>query len=664
MIAHGDELGRTQQGNNNVYCQDNELAWVDWDLDEDRRAAGLHPRPGPACARTTRSSAGAGSSRAAPTTAARRPAATSRGSSPRHGTWQMTLVQTARRRPHGLPQRSGHPDARPRGDASSTTTSSSVFNAHHEEITFTLPGASTARTGSRRRHRRRRLDGHAREAGATERVRPPRGPRRAGSPGRPSSQPSGAATSRSRAAEVTVHRPDPDPPASRRRPTGSRSTRGSGSTTRPRRRLPADLGVSPRLPVAGAPGGARSMHGYDVLDHTRISEEAGGRAAFERLVAALPRARARVVVDVVPNHMTVPEPAHLNARCGRCCARDAARRMPAGSTSTGSPRRPPPRCRCSAARSSRRSPTARSPLADDGGPVGTSPCCATTTTSSRSPPGTEDLPLAELVDRQWYRLAHWRAATSAELPPLLRRHLLVAVRVEDPEVFDATHARAAVAASATARSTASASTTPTGSPTPAATSSGSPRPPATPGSSSRRSSRATSRCRRLAVRRHHRLRRAAARQRAVRRPAGLEARSTCSRAGCRRPGGLRGGRRPRPSGRRRRRAGAEVPGWCGAPRRVLACDADHAAAVRRALVALLVGDGPLPRLRRPGRAGTPSRPRSSSSAAERAAAARPERPRRARRSSRPRPRPGPQATATRARPRTTSSCGSSRPAAR
>jgi isoamylase len=30
MIAHGDELGRTQQGNNNVYCQDNELAWVDW----------------------------------------------------------------------------------------------------------------------------------------------------------------------------------------------------------------------------------------------------------------------------------------------------------------------------------------------------------------------------------------------------------------------------------------------------------------------------------------------------------------------------------------------------------------------------------------------------------------------------------------------------------
>jgi len=32
MISHGDELGRTQRGNNNAYCQDNELSWVDWDL--------------------------------------------------------------------------------------------------------------------------------------------------------------------------------------------------------------------------------------------------------------------------------------------------------------------------------------------------------------------------------------------------------------------------------------------------------------------------------------------------------------------------------------------------------------------------------------------------------------------------------------------------------
>jgi glycogen operon protein len=32
MLLHGDELGRTQDGNNNAYCQDNELSWVDWSL--------------------------------------------------------------------------------------------------------------------------------------------------------------------------------------------------------------------------------------------------------------------------------------------------------------------------------------------------------------------------------------------------------------------------------------------------------------------------------------------------------------------------------------------------------------------------------------------------------------------------------------------------------
>jgi isoamylase len=38
MLSHGDERGRTQQGNNNGYCQDNALSWVDWQLDDERRA--------------------------------------------------------------------------------------------------------------------------------------------------------------------------------------------------------------------------------------------------------------------------------------------------------------------------------------------------------------------------------------------------------------------------------------------------------------------------------------------------------------------------------------------------------------------------------------------------------------------------------------------------
>ncbi len=52
MLLSGDELGRTQHGNNNAYCQDNELTWLDWeDVDDDllaftRRLAALrreHP---------------------------------------------------------------------------------------------------------------------------------------------------------------------------------------------------------------------------------------------------------------------------------------------------------------------------------------------------------------------------------------------------------------------------------------------------------------------------------------------------------------------------------------------------------------------------------------------------------------------------------------------
>jgi glycogen operon protein len=38
MLSHGDELGRTQQGNNNAYCHDGPLTWLSWDLDESARA--------------------------------------------------------------------------------------------------------------------------------------------------------------------------------------------------------------------------------------------------------------------------------------------------------------------------------------------------------------------------------------------------------------------------------------------------------------------------------------------------------------------------------------------------------------------------------------------------------------------------------------------------
>ena len=38
MLSHGDEIARTQGGNNNAYAQDNEISWVNWDLDDRRKA--------------------------------------------------------------------------------------------------------------------------------------------------------------------------------------------------------------------------------------------------------------------------------------------------------------------------------------------------------------------------------------------------------------------------------------------------------------------------------------------------------------------------------------------------------------------------------------------------------------------------------------------------
>ncbi|HEX5523053.1 MAG TPA: glycogen debranching protein GlgX [Pedococcus sp.] len=37
MLLHGDEIGRTQGGNNNGYCQDNEISWVHWDLNPEQQ---------------------------------------------------------------------------------------------------------------------------------------------------------------------------------------------------------------------------------------------------------------------------------------------------------------------------------------------------------------------------------------------------------------------------------------------------------------------------------------------------------------------------------------------------------------------------------------------------------------------------------------------------
>jgi (1->4)-alpha-D-glucan 1-alpha-D-glucosylmutase len=73
-----------------------------------------------------------------------------------------------------------------------------------------------------------------------------------------------------------------------------------------------DLGVSHVYcsPVLQAAPG--STHGYDVVDHSRLSEELGGAEGWAVLVAACEVNGLGIVIDVVPNHMAWPTPERLN----------------------------------------------------------------------------------------------------------------------------------------------------------------------------------------------------------------------------------------------------------------------------------------------------------------------------------------------------------------
>jgi (1->4)-alpha-D-glucan 1-alpha-D-glucosylmutase len=74
----------------------------------------------------------------------------------------------------------------------------------------------------------------------------------------------------------------------------------------------ASLGVSHLYlsPVLQAAPG--SMHGYDVVDHSRVSEDLGGEPALRGLADVAHQHGLGIVVDVVPNHMAIPAPTSLN----------------------------------------------------------------------------------------------------------------------------------------------------------------------------------------------------------------------------------------------------------------------------------------------------------------------------------------------------------------
>src|SRR3954447_10806613 len=182
-----------------------------------------------------------------------------------------------------------------------------------------------------------------------------------------------------------------------------------------------------------APG---SAHGYDVVDHGRLSSEARGLPAFQRMIAALRRTRLQAIADIVPNHMAVPTPLRLNAALW-AVLRDGpdsefARWFDVDWTVAANAVLMPV-----LGRRIGRVVRAGELSVDRSG---AEPVLRYFEHEFPIRPGTDELELPDLLARQWYRLAWWRVADD-ELN--YRRFFdvdtLAAVRVEDPVVFDATH---------------------------------------------------------------------------------------------------------------------------------------------------------------------------------------------------------------------------------
>ena len=193
------------------------------------------------------------------------------------------------------------------------------------------------------------------------------------------------------------------------------------------------LYLSPVLQAA--PG---SMHGYDVVDHSRISDDLGGLAGFERLVETAHDHDLGVIVDVVPNHMAFVAPEHLNTQIWQLLrdGRDAASAdwfdvdWKAGGGRIGLPVLGTPLAEAIENGELHRDVLEGEPILryfDHEWPLAL---------------GSEHVTdIDELLQRQHYRLASWRDKDEVlNYRRFFEVDGLIAVRVEIEEVFDATHA--------------------------------------------------------------------------------------------------------------------------------------------------------------------------------------------------------------------------------
>ncbi len=194
------------------------------------------------------------------------------------------------------------------------------------------------------------------------------------------------------------------------------------------------LYLSPVL--AAAPG---STHGYDVVDHGRVNPELGGEAGLRALAAAARERGLGLVVDVVPNHMAVPCPVTLNAPLTSVLAEGPASPYAHWfdvDWQAQDGRLLMPLLDYGLDTALRAHEISVTPPADGAGRAWLR------FGAQRLPlrAGTEHLPLPELLDAQHYRLASWRvAADELNYRRFFDISTLIAIRVEAPDVFAATH---------------------------------------------------------------------------------------------------------------------------------------------------------------------------------------------------------------------------------
>ena len=176
--------------------------------------------------------------------------------------------------------------------------------------------------------------------------------------------------------------------------------------------------------LASTPG---SQHGYDVVDHSRVDDELGGQAGLDALVAACRAAGLGIVLDIVPNHMSIAAPESRNAQWWSVL-RDGEQSPYASWFDVDW------------SRGRLLVPVLGGPLAEtlddlvvDGDVL--------RYFEHELPLSSHGDDLLSTLEQQHYRLADWHTGTEESTH---RRFFdvttLAGLRVEDPEVFDATHA--------------------------------------------------------------------------------------------------------------------------------------------------------------------------------------------------------------------------------